>query len=309
MVGWATSHVEALPALHAPVLTIVAPLTLRTLLPAPFLHGLAVDAKWAPPGVIVSRPPSVSAQAERMSRQGRGSVCQRRPAVRETPIFWSVESRVHAVGAATNEPTSSRLGQIFAKVVWFVRLAYRKLIHRRADFIECGAAAGDHREPVKPFDLAFEVVGVDGYADLLAASPHLSQADIDYLSTVDSKVVVVRDDEKVAAMNWFVRGPALLWITELRRAVTLSGGEHYSCRTFVDPDYRGRALAEHMICGYARGLGRDDRIWGLVMTRNQPSLRFLSRIGWQATGSWTAQVQFGRFSAHHEVHQPRPLPT
>ncbi len=202
-----------------------------------------------------------------------------------------------------------RRGAAGARLAQFTRLAYRKLIFRRADFIECGAAARDHREPTTPTTLAFDVVGPDGYDAMLTASPHLAQKDIDHFRTADTRLMVVLDDTAVAAMNWFVRGPGDVWISELRRSVPLAAGEHYSCRTYVDDAYRGRALAELMIYRYSETLEPSERIWGIVMTRNKPSLRFLARLGWQATGTWTAVVRFGRFTARHQEHLPRMLPT
>ena len=80
-------------------------------------------------------------------------------------------------------------------------------------------------------------------------------------------------------------------VSELQRNVHLQPGQHYSCRTYVDPEYRGRALLQHMLVDYARASPSDDTFVGFVYPWNAASLVSLERIGWRRTGeAWTTHI-------------------
>lgn len=183
----------------------------------------------------------------------------------------------------------------------------RRLVYHRDEFVICGAEIGELCLPEEPTEFRVEIVAPPQFCDLIEWSPHLTSEDVDDLRRRDSAAVVIRDADRVIALNFFVRGPGAAWVDEFDHDVPLRAGEHYSCRTFVDPDHRGRSLYDHMLACYIEGLDRHERVWGLVMTRNRPSLQMLHRLGWVGTGRWIATTRMGRLTTERFDHAPRPL--
>jgi len=213
------------------------------------------------------------------------------------------------VAAPGDGPVPSRNGRLAVvarRARSAVRLA-RRFVHHRDDLVECGAPVAEHRRPAHGLDLPIEAVPPGSFASLVPCSPHLSGTDVERFVSVGAVALVVRDGDHVAAMNFFVPGPGHAWVDELDASVPVAEGEHFSCRTFVDPAYRGRAMFEHLVWVYASGLGPEERIWGLVMARNAASLRSLGRNGWVATARWTATTRLGRVAAKRRAHEPAPL--
>lgn len=183
----------------------------------------------------------------------------------------------------------------------------RRFVRHRDEFVVCGAAVEEHRVLEALSDLFCEAMPPERFEELTSVSPHITRHDVDDFRRRQTSAVVMRDGGRVVAVNFFVRGPGSVWVEEFAHEVPLCDGDHYSCRTYVDPGYRGRALYDQMIAFYLRDLHATDRIWGLVMTRNEPSLRMLHRVGWTDWGRWIATTKFGRVSTKRIDHEPRPL--
>lgn len=184
----------------------------------------------------------------------------------------------------------------------------KRFIFHRVDFVVCGAMVKDHTPPARPPALSIEVAPMDDAAELVAWSPYLSQRDVDeFRAQGGAYAATVRDGNQLAAMNVFVRGPSTVRVEELRGVIPVEAGGHFSCRTYVDPQFRGQALFEQMIWAYAQTLDGDDRIWGLVLEQNRPSLRSLARNGWQDMGRWSATTRVGRRTVRRVDHEPRPI--
>ena len=205
-------------------------------------------------------------------------------------------------GVLMDLATLRRKARSFGTILW------RRFVCHRVDFVICGAAVKDHTPPAKPFALLIEVTPMDDAAELVAWSPYLSQRDVDdFRARGGAYTATIRDGHQLAAMNVFVRGPSTVRVEELRGVIPVEAGGHFSCRTYVDPQFRGQALFEQMIWAYAQTLDGDDRIWGLVLEQNQPSLRSLARNGWQDFGRWTATTRLGRHAMRRVNYDPRPI--
>ncbi|HEX2577261.1 MAG TPA: hypothetical protein VHK88_12985 [Aquihabitans sp.] len=187
------------------------------------------------------------------------------------------------------------------------RLVWRKLVHRRATFLRAEARAADHVAPSHPIPagLRLEVLGPGTFDDVLGSSPHLTATDLERFRARPSWCIVVRDGERIAASSWMTSGA--VEVDELARTLPIGAGEHYSCRTWVDPEHRGSALFGHMIAGYAASVPPGDVLWGILLERNVASLASLQRIGWRATGWYRTRWVLGVPRRTEGRHEPRPL--
>jgi hypothetical protein len=185
------------------------------------------------------------------------------------------------------------------------RLVFRKAVYRKNSFLRVRARAGDTIAPDRPLPFRLEIVGEDGFERVLGSNPHLTRADIDRFRARPSRCITIWDGDRLASSSWMTLESA--WVEEFDREVTLAPGEHYSCRSWVDPAYRGHSLLGHMLSGYAASIPADDQVWGLILARNVASLLAVKRIGWRTDGmEWTSFVGGIpiRGSTHHE---PRPI--
>lgn len=191
-----------------------------------------------------------------------------------------------------------------------IRSLFRRLrrwFHHRDEFVICGASVRDHTEMTIEADVRFELVSAAELTRFRGLSPFLSDADIDDFRSRDCVAVVANANSRPVAVNVFVRGPGTAWVSEFGGEVPVESGEHFSCRTFVDPSYRGRGLSAQMKTFYRQGLPADDRLWALIMARNRSSLRGVGRCGWVSVGRWTATTVLGRIRTEREDHEPLPL--
>lgn len=185
------------------------------------------------------------------------------------------------------------------------RLVFRRFVYRKAEFVRCGARAADHVPPSRPLELSLEIVGAEAFDRILGSSPHLSASDVDRFRQHPSACIVVWDGDHIASSSWMTSGEVL--VDELHRSVAVGPGEHFSCRSWVDPDYRGASLFGHMVAAYAASVPPDDLVWGLVLRRNVASLLTLQRLGWRGFGEdWTRFIG-GRPVAGARQHPPELL--
>jgi GNAT superfamily N-acetyltransferase len=169
------------------------------------------------------------------------------------------------------------------------RRAYRKAIFRQHLLARYEVRAGESQAPPLRFELEVEFVGSDGFGSVLGTNPYLTTEDVEQFQRQRSTCIIVRDGDRVAATSWMTSGDVL--VHELQRVVMVPPTEHFSCRSFVHPDYRGRALLGHMIHAYSARLDPAHLVWGLVYGWNTASVRSLERIGWQCTGEyWTRWI-------------------
>jgi GNAT superfamily N-acetyltransferase len=204
--------------------------------------------------------------------------------------------------------TADRLAQLReASPPEAARLVFRKAVYRKVEMGRFQVAARDSVAPEKPLVLRLEFWGPDRFRDAAGTNPYLTEEDLEHFTAQASTCIVILDDERIAASSWMTNGR--VYVHELQRAVDVPEAEHYSCRTYVDPGYRGRALMQHMLHGYAEERSPDDRIWGLVYRDNVASIRSLERLGWRQTGEYWSRYVFGKQFSGEEHFAPRPAMT
>lgn len=187
------------------------------------------------------------------------------------------------------------------------RATYRKFVYRKETLRRYGMRCGDSLAPSKRLELDIEFLGPDRYDVVFGTNPHMDMSDKEHFDSQESICIVAWDGERIASSSWMTKGK--VYIHELQRTICVPSDEHLSCRSFVDPDYRGLALMSHMIHTYSRAQPPDDRVWGFVLAWNTESIRSLERIGWRHYGEdWTRFVLGRKFGGHTEF-DPRPPST
>lgn len=186
-----------------------------------------------------------------------------------------------------------------------VRLVARKAVHRRVTMGRYGAAAGAHVAPERPLALTIDLLGPARFHEVAGTNPYLAESDLERFAQGRATCIVAWAGARVAASSWMLGGP--VFVSELQRVVQVPSAEHYSCRSFVDPEHRGRALLAHMIYAYARSVPAGDEVWGYVYDWNVASLASLRSIGWQETGRSSTRFVLGRPHAHDERWPARPI--
>jgi hypothetical protein len=139
---------------------------------------------------------------------------------------------------------------------------------------------------------------------VLGTNEYLSQEDIDHFDRQQSSCIVVLDGESIAASSWMTRGS--VFVHELHRPLDVPDGQHFSCRSYVSPDYRGHSLFSHMVHAYAMQVPADDESWGLVYYWNEASVRSLENIGWRLSGEYWTTFLLGRRRPGHRRFAPQP---
>ena len=169
------------------------------------------------------------------------------------------------------------------------RLAYRKLVYRKVVLRRLGATAGNHLPPKREVRYRTELLGSDRYDQVFSTNPYLAPSDLDHFHRQRSTCIAVYDGDRVASSSWMTSGS--VYIHELQRYIVVPHGQHFSCRSYVDPEYRGQSLLSHMIYTYSRSLAPDQLIWGVVYGRNIASLSSLEAIGWRHLGrEWSTHI-------------------
>jgi hypothetical protein len=184
------------------------------------------------------------------------------------------------------------------------RLAYRKAIYRKVLMGRLGGRTGDSAEPTTPHGLELAIWGPDRYGEVLGTNPYLLEVDLEQFRSQDSKCVVALDGDRIVASSWMTSGE--VFVQDLHRSVHVRPGEHFSCRSFVGPDYSGRSLMSHMIHAYASSVPPDDEVWGLLYPSNVASIRSCDRLGWAWSGDYWTTFLFGRKLAGERHFPKRP---
>ena len=172
------------------------------------------------------------------------------------------------------------------------RLIFRKLVYRKVVLRRYEIKAAESLAPSMPFNLQISFLEATNFDQASGTSPYLTSEDVERFRQQDSICIVVRDGDRVAASSWMTSGN--VYVPELHRFIHVPQGEHLSCRTYVNPDYRGRALMSHMIHAYSQRLSPGDVVWGPVYERNVASIRSIERIGWRHTGDYWTRFIFGK---------------
>lgn len=187
------------------------------------------------------------------------------------------------------------------------RAAARKYLYRRIEMRRYGGNCGDSLEPSRDHGLRIELLGPESYDVVFGTNPHMEESDPENFHRQDSTCIVAWDGRRIASSTWMTRGE--VHVHELQRSIDVPATEHFSCRSYVDPDYRGRALLSHMIHAYSDVQGPSDRVWGFVFAWNTNSIRSLERLGWRHYGDdWTTYV-LGRRTSGSRSFPPRPPTT
>lgn len=170
-----------------------------------------------------------------------------------------------------------------------LRLVYRKAIYRKVVMNRLGAVAGSHVPPKRDVAYRTELLGPDRYDVTVDSNPYVVERDVDHFRRQRSTCIAVYDGGRVAASSWMTSGS--VYLHELQRYVDVPHDQHFSCRSYVDPDYRGQSLLTHMIFTYAQSIPNDQLVWGLVYGWNVASLRSLEALGWDHLGEeWSTYV-------------------
>ena len=170
-----------------------------------------------------------------------------------------------------------------------VKAAWGKFVFRRTRMGMYTVAIEDQKQ-VHVDDYETTVLpGKDIDFDELA-NPYMPREDFDEVRRLPgARCVLVRQSGTVIASNWYLRGDVP--VTELDTTLALPDGWHYSCRTFVDPDHRGRHLMGHMMTAYVTATPESRMLCGLVYDWNEASIRGLRNLGWTRVGTMTtAQI-------------------
>lgn len=166
---------------------------------------------------------------------------------------------------------------------------FKKFVYRKVEMRRYGMRCGDSQAPTKEHGLRLELLGPDRFDTVFGTNPHMEASDPEHFHRQTSTCIVAWDGTRIASSTWMTRGE--VYVHELQRTVHIPGDEHLSCRSYVDPDYRGLALMSHMIHEYSARQPPDDDVWGFVFGWNIESVRSLERIGWRYFGDdWTRFV-------------------
>jgi len=187
------------------------------------------------------------------------------------------------------------------------RLVWRKAVHRTVHMGRFGTPTSASTPPERPCELTIEVWGPDRFDDVLPNNPHLTVDDIEHFRRQQSRVIVITDGDRIPASSWMTNGS--VYVHELQRHLEVPRTEHFSCRSYVDPDYAGRSLMSHMIHHYSTLQPDGDETWGLVYDWNVASVRSLERIGWRRSGDYWTSYWFGRKSGGERRYPPKPPTT
>jgi len=185
------------------------------------------------------------------------------------------------------------------RLVPLSRRAFRKLVYRRVEMDRYEVRAGDSRSLATPcpYELRFLSPGELDLAGVI--SPYLTAQDLAELTRQMSVCVVVVDGARVVASSWMTKGQVV--VHELERVIDVPPDEHFSCRSYVDPGYRGRSLMTYMVDAYARRVPPEDTLWGLVYHWNVASIRSLEAAGWRRSGRCWTRFLFTRRTEGHEL--------
>lgn len=173
-----------------------------------------------------------------------------------------------------------------------VRLAFRKLIYRKVALRRYEVEAGRRRAPRIPVNFRVEFLESPDFDRLLGTNPYLTPQDVLHFRQQRSVCIAVFDGDRIAASSWMTSGR--VYVSELQRYIDVPPEEHFSCRTYVDDDYRGQALMGHMLHAYSLRLPPTDIVWGLTYWWNTASIRSIEGLGWRHTGVYWTRFIFGR---------------
>ncbi len=166
------------------------------------------------------------------------------------------------------------------------RLVFRKTVYRKVRMGRYGYFAREAVRPHRPLDLRIALWGPERFDAVHGTNEHLTADDLEHFRRQRTCCIVVLDGERIAASSWMTGG--LVYVHELDQVIEVPEGEHFSCRSFVDPDYRGLSLFSHMVYAYTKTLDPDVEVWGFVYYWNTASIRSLANIGWRYSGDyWT----------------------
>ncbi|MCO8127438.1 hypothetical protein NHL50_09465 [Acidimicrobiia bacterium EGI L10123] len=197
-----------------------------------------------------------------------------------------------------------RIGAGWARTAQIFRLAFRKLIFRQIMLDRYETRASESAFPAEADGLDIRVLCKPAYRIVDGMNPHAHDDDLRHFDRQQSSCVVALDGDRIAASTWMTQGE--VFVAELHRTVSVPPTEHFSCRSFVDPAYRGRSLLSRMISVYAETLPGSDVLWGLVYPWNAASIRSLERIGWRCTGEYRTRFVLGRKFSSERHFSPRP---
>ena len=185
-----------------------------------------------------------------------------------------------------------------------VQLLLRKAIYRNVLMGRYEVPAGSSSPPTRPLDLEIDFLDDPGFDEVLGTSPYLTATNIERFKRQRSVCIVARDGDRIAASSWMTWGD--VYVTELHRSVHVPEGEHFSCRSYVNQDYRGKSLMSHMIHAYSMRLPADDLVWGLIYPSNVASVRAFEKIGWRHTGDYWTRFVLGFKIPGERRFPPRP---
>lgn len=172
-----------------------------------------------------------------------------------------------------------------------LRLVFRKLIYRRIRLGRYEVRAGSSRAPAVEPACEIEILGGGDFDRVLGTSPYLTPEDVSQFRRQESVCMVALDEGHIVASSWMTQGS--VFVQDLHRSLSVPTNEHFSCRSYVNPDYRGRSLLGQMLYAYSQTVSPNDIIWGLVFDWNVASIRTLEKLGWRRSAEYQTTFLVG----------------
>ena len=185
-----------------------------------------------------------------------------------------------------------------------IRLIFRKAVYRNVLLARYEIRAGSSESPSPHMPYRIEILAEADFDRVADSTPYLTPEDLRDFRRQKSLCIVVWDGNRIAGSSWMTAGE--VFVHELHRAVEVTEREHFSCRSYVHPDYRGKSLLSHMIHAYSQRVNQEDLVWGLVYEWNLASIRSLEKLGWRHTGDYWTKFVFGRKVPGERHFSPRP---
>ena len=185
--------------------------------------------------------------------------------------------------------------------------AWRKLVLRRVTMGCHGVQAGTSVGPSPGAGTSVEFLRPDSFGEVLGTNPNLREIDIERFAEQNATCIVARIDGAVAASSWMTYGE--VYVSDLGRTIHVADDEHYSCRSYVDPRWRGQSLFGVMVQAYTAAQRPQDLVWGHVFDWNTASIHTLEKLGWRRFGDSRTTFVFTRPVASETRYPPRPATT
>lgn len=171
------------------------------------------------------------------------------------------------------------------------RRYWRTNVYRRHRTCWYGTQVSELLPPPRPLDDQFSLRLMPGQEAeyVLDTNPYFTLSEQQAVDLRLAHCIAILDkSERIVASTWMFSQNA--WISELTRSLRLHPNHHWSCKTFVESEYRGMSLASHMIYAYGRRQSAQDFLSGVILPTNVKSITMVESIGWRHVGDLEGRV-------------------